>query len=212
MTAEPARGQARADDPGAARTAAPLAALVERIEDDTRLDAAVAALDRIARPLHRRRGLRSALRGERIGHALHPLLTDVPLGTWMSATVLDLAGGRRARPAARLLLGVGVAAAVPTVVTGVAEWQAAGPRARRVGIAHGVVNSAGLVLYALSLVARLRGRHRRGVVLALSGAGVVSVGGYLGGHLSLVHKVGTADPRLLDRADPGGEGAAPGGD
>ena len=144
----------------------------------------------------------SMLRGESLGHALHPLLTDFPLGAWTSTSLLDLFGGRRARPAATGLLAFGVAAAVPTALAGLAEWQAATGRARRVGVVHAGVNSTALTLYSASLVSRLRGRHTRAVVLGLAGGTVAFVGGYLGGHLSLVLKVGTADPVLVEGPDP----------
>jgi len=190
---------------GEGGTAEGLARLVERIEDDTRLDAAADAIARVTDPLLARPGVRSALRGERIGHALHPLLTDVPIGTWLSALLLDLMGGRRARPAATALVATGVVAALPTAATGLAEWQATHGRARRVGVAHAVGNVFGLVMFVLSLVARLRGRHRGGVLFGLAGAGALSAGGYLGGHLSIAQKIGTADPRWLRRT-----GAVPG--
>ena len=43
----------------------------------------------------------SVLRGEWLGHAVHPLLTDVVLGTWTSAHVLDLFGGPTPHPRLR---------------------------------------------------------------------------------------------------------------
>jgi hypothetical protein len=46
-------------------------------------------------------------------------------------------------------------------------------------------------------VCRLRDRHRLGVAFGLAGGTFATVGGYLGGHLSLVRKIGTADPALL---------------
>ncbi|HWH14554.1 MAG TPA: DUF2231 domain-containing protein [Miltoncostaeaceae bacterium] len=180
-------------------TPGPLAALVERIEDDARLDAPADAVARALEPVLAHDGLRSALRGEWLGHAVHPLMTDVPIGTWLSAILLDAAGGPRARPAATALVGVGVAAAVPTALTGLAEWQATTGRARRVGLVHAAANVAGVLMFVVSLVARLFGRHRGGARAALLGGAALSAGGYLGGHLSIAQKVGTADPRWLER-------------
>jgi hypothetical protein len=75
--------------------------------------------------------------------------------------------------------------------------------ARRVGVVHAAVNTTALGLYASSLASRLVGRHRLAVGLALAGGVTATVGGYLGGHLSLVLKVGTADPALLpSRLEP----------
>ena len=164
------------------------------IEGYPELDGAVEALAHLSRqvlPSPRWEGL---FRGQSLGHALHPLLTDFPLGAWLSATLLDVFGGRRARPAATGLVGFGLAMTLPTAASGLAEWRAAGEAPRRVGVVHAAVNGTATSLYAASFLARLRGRHHRGVALALAGGSAAWVGGYLGGHLSLVRKVGTADP------------------
>lgn len=137
--------------------------------------------------------VKDALSGSWLGHALHPLLTDVPIGTWTSATLLDVFGGRRARPAAERLIGMGVLAAVPTAVTGTSDWAdttLADASVRRIGAVHAVANTAALLLYGSSLAARRRGRHRRGVTLGLMGLGALGAGGHLGGHLSYDKAVG----------------------
>ena len=164
------------------------------IEGSPELDGAVGALAHLSGRLLRSPQIEGTLRGEALGHALHPLLTDFPLGAWLSATLLDVFGGRPARPAATGLVGFGLAMTVPTAAAGLAEWRAAGEAPRRVGVVHAAVNAAATSLYAASFVARLRGRHYRGVALALAGGSAAWVGGYLGGHLSLVRKIGTADP------------------
>ena len=73
----------------------------------------------------------SILSGTWIGHPLHPILTDLPIGSWTSAFVLDLVGGRRSRKAAQSLVGLGVLAAVPTALTGLADWADTGGGTRR---------------------------------------------------------------------------------
>ena len=183
-------------------TPAPLVGAVQRIEAADALEAPARALALLADRLLMSDRARSTLRGEPLGHALHPLLTDFPLGAWTSTSLLDLFGGRRSRPAATGLLAFGVVAAVPTALTGLAEWREAAGRARRVGVVHAAVNGMALTLYSTSLLARLRGRHGRAVGLGLAGGVVAFVGGYLGGHLSLVLKVGTADPVLVEGPAP----------
>ena len=133
------------------------------------------------------------LRGRPAGHAAHPFLTDLPLGAWMSAGILDLVGGERARPAARTLVGVGLLGSVPTSLTGLAEWTHTDPASGRVGALHAVGNTAALALMGLSWLARGHGHHRRGVLLALAGNSVAAASGYLGGHLAIARNVGSRD-------------------
>jgi uncharacterized membrane protein len=171
------------------------------LEGDDRLDGPAERLANVAHALLRSSAVQDGLRGRSFGHALHPMLTDFPLGAWMSASLLDIVGGRSARGPSRRLIGFGLLASTPTAATGLAEWQATRGAARRVGVVHAGVNSTATVLYGLSWLARRRGRHAVGVVLGIGGGVVATAGGYLGGHLSLVRKVGTADPALLDADD-----------
>lgn len=167
---------------------------VLEIESASELDRPAALLDRVADGVLSSPRLEGILRGDRFGHAVHPLLTDFPLGSFLSATLLDLFGGRRSRPAATGLIAFGLAMTLPTAASGLAEWRAAGTGSRRVGVVHAAVNTTAASCYLASLVARLRGRHRKGVLLAVAGGAAAWVGGYLGGHLSLVRKIGTSDP------------------
>jgi hypothetical protein len=162
-----------------------------RLEDATALDAAVDAVEPAIRSVFGTGARAAVLRGDSLGHAVHPLLTDVVLGTWTSASLLDLCGGTGSSAAAQRLIGAGLLAVGPTAWTGWAEWSAAGPRDKRVGLVHAVTNALAISLYAASWVARRRGRHGSGVGLALAGAAVSGVGGYLGSHLALGRKLGS---------------------
>lgn len=157
----------------------------------------VEALDRVAGPavdLVKRvvgKGVvKDLLSGTWLGHPLHPLLTDIPIGSFTSATVLDLLGGERAHPAADALVGLGLVSSLPTAAAGAADWSETYGPDQRTGVVHAVANLAGLALYALSLRARRRGRRTAGTALGLAGMGVMTVGGYLGGHLSYSRGVG----------------------
>jgi uncharacterized membrane protein len=178
--------------PGAAP--GPLVRAMRRLEDDGRLDGLAGPLDAAAAAVVRSPAVANALRGTWLGHALHPLLTDFPLGAWASASFLDLFGGTDSRPASQRLVGFGLLAAVPTAAAGLAEWRHTAGGARRVGVVHAGVNSAATVLYGSSWLARRRGAHGAAVVLGVAGGVVATAGGYFGGHLSLVRKIGTADP------------------
>lgn len=137
--------------------------------------------------------VKDVISGVPIGHALHPLLTDVPIGTWTSATILDLVGGESARPASEALIGVGILAAVPTAVSGFSDWadsEYGHDDIRRIGMAHAAANVGALVLYGASLLARRSGAHGTGVALGLAGAAALTAGGWLGGDLAYTHGIG----------------------
>ena len=175
--------------------------LVHRVEQAAWLDDPADTIQRVADRVVPPGPTRERWRGRALGHALHPMLTDLPIGCWTSAALVDLLGGRRGRPAADRLVAAGVVTAVPTAVAGLAELgDMSDPEIRRVGAAHALGNAAGTVLYVLSWLARRRGRRFRGVLLALAGAGVLSASGYLGGHLVF---------RLGAGVDQDGEGAQP---
>ncbi len=170
-----------------------LHALAERVGRLEGLDGPAEAVARKVRGALDPGPVKDVISGTWLGHALHPLLTDIPIGTWTSATMLDLLGGRRSRDAAERLIGIGVLAAVPTAITGTNDWADTTPAddsVRRIGAVHAVANTAALLLYGGSLAARRRGRRRRGVALGLAGSGALVVGGHLGGHLSYDKGVG----------------------
>lgn len=168
------------------------------LEDATALDAGVRAFEPTVRDLFGSGTRGSVLRGDWLGHAVHPPLTDLVIGTWTSATLLDLLGGPDSAAASRRLIGIGLLTVGPTAWSGWAEWSEAGPRERRVGLVHAVTNAVAIGTYAASWVARRRGRHGTGVRLALAGSAVSGVGAYLGGHLAVARKVGSRHPAYED--------------
>lgn len=174
----------------------PLVRLTLRLEDSARLDGAVDALAPGVGSLFGTGVRGSALRGDWLGHALHPLLTDVVVGSWLSASVLDALGGRRWSAPAQALVGTGLLAVGPTAWTGWAEWSTAGRREQRVGVVHAAANAFAIGVYAASWAARRRDHHAAGARLALVGLGVSGAGAYLGGHLAVARKVGTHHPAV----------------
>jgi nitrite reductase/ring-hydroxylating ferredoxin subunit/uncharacterized membrane protein len=126
------------------------------------------------------RPARDVLDGVWLGAPLHPPLTDVPLGAWSAAALLDVVGSESADAA----LAVGVLAAVPTAVTGLNDWSHLKEEPRRLGIVHALLNTLGLTLNIASLVQRRRGN--RGLAKILSGSAYLGalVSAHLGGQLS----------------------------
>jgi nitrite reductase/ring-hydroxylating ferredoxin subunit/uncharacterized membrane protein len=129
------------------------------------------------------------LHGSWLGHPLHPVLVQVPVGSFLSAAVLDLIPGNRR--AATVLIAVGTAGAVPAIAAGWADWSQMTKDRRRVGLVHAAANAVSLALYAGSLTARLTGRPGRGKALAFAGLAASGLGAYLGGHLAYAQSGGT---------------------
>jgi nitrite reductase/ring-hydroxylating ferredoxin subunit len=172
---------------------APLRPVVEALESASALDGIGKKVGEIVRGAIPQGTVKDALAGTWLGHALHPLLTDVVIGSFTSATLLDLLGGDDDGEAAEKLIGIGLAAYGPTALTGVNDWadtEIADPAVRRVGLVHAWTNATAFGLYAASLAARRNGSHGRGKLLAAAGAGVLATGGYLGGHMAYAQGVG----------------------
>jgi nitrite reductase/ring-hydroxylating ferredoxin subunit len=124
--------------------------------------------------------LRNLLDGVWFGNPLHPALTDVPLGAWTTALVLDLAGSESADDA----LAVGILGAVPAALTGLNDWSHLKDDARRIGIVHALINTMGLTLNVASLGSRRAGHRSFGRVLSGVAYAGTLFSAHLGGHLS----------------------------
>jgi nitrite reductase/ring-hydroxylating ferredoxin subunit/uncharacterized membrane protein len=106
----------------------------------------------------------------------------VPIGSWLSAAVLDLRPGHSRE--SRLLIGVGLGAAAPAAVAGWVDWAELHPRQQRIGLVHALSNTAAVGLYAASLVCRAKEREGAGLAYGFLGLTAVGLGGMLGGHLA----------------------------
>jgi uncharacterized membrane protein len=158
----------------------------EELENSERLDPLAAWLERVAGAVLPNGRLLEELRGRSLGHALHPVLTDLPIGFWAAASLLDLTGAEKHAKAARTLVGAGVILVVPTALAGLSDWvRLRSTASRRVGAAHATLNAVGGSIFATSWLLRQRGRTGAGVAVALLGNVVVSFSGQLGGHLTL---------------------------
>ena len=163
--------------------------MVRRLERTESLDRAAKPLSKAVQRVVKPRFVRNVLSGTNTGHPLHPTLTDVTIGAWTMASLLDVMGGHESEQAADMLVTTGVAAALPTALTGLNDWSDTLGEDRRVGLVHAAMNSAALGMYIASLVERVRGNRMRGKMLGFAGLGMMSVSAYLGGHLSFVKGV-----------------------
>jgi nitrite reductase/ring-hydroxylating ferredoxin subunit/uncharacterized membrane protein len=131
--------------------------------------------------------------GRWVGHPLHPALSDLPIGLWAGVTVLDVVDvvdvadrdptARSGLDAAGVLSAAGILAAVATAVTGLADWTVSNEEDRRVGLFHGLLNTAALGLQCASLGSRVTGHRDTARALGLASMTVTAAAGYLGGHL-----------------------------
>ena len=167
----------------------PLDSIVAAIERSEGLDGVAAALATAVGRAVRARPVRNILSGTALGHPLHPVLTDLPIGAWSMAALLDVLGGRDSVPAADILVCVGIATAVPTAAAGLNDWSDTQGKARRTGLVHAAANSTALCLYTSSAVSRATGHRRLGKTLGLAGFGILMFGGFLGGHLTYGYAV-----------------------
>lgn len=181
-------------------TMTPLEPAIRQLEEAEPLDGVGGKVGEAVRDALPAGPVKDAVSGTWLGHAVHPMLTDVVLGSFMSVVALDLLGGPDSDTQARRLLGIGLAASIPTAVTGASDWADAelgDESVRRVGIVHAGLNTAALVCFGASLAARKKGARGRGAMLSLAGTAITVASGYLGGHLSLNHGIGP-DQTIFD--------------
>jgi nitrite reductase/ring-hydroxylating ferredoxin subunit/uncharacterized membrane protein len=130
------------------------------------------------------------LNGVWLGHPLHPVLTDVPIGAWTISSLFDvmsLAMGDddNLDRASDMIVGMGVLAACGAAITGIADWSDTSGSTRRMGMAHALLNVAGLGLNIGSMGLRAGGRRNRGSarLLSLAGYGASTLAAFIGGEL-----------------------------
>jgi nitrite reductase/ring-hydroxylating ferredoxin subunit/uncharacterized membrane protein len=168
------------------RTSSALDAATDRLENAEGLDAVAAPIRGAVQAWPT--GLRDALHGVWLNHPVHPLMIVAPLGSWLSAAVLDLLPGNER--ASQALVGLGTLSAAPTALTGWADWSQLHPQQQRVGLVHAAGNGVAAALQVASWRARKNGDHGRGKVLSAAALAAAGLAGWLGGHLSYRQSAG----------------------
>lgn len=153
--------------------------------------------------------VKNFLHGTWLGHPLHPVLTDIPVGAWTTALALDaieaVSGREEFGDAADAAIAVGLVGALGAATTGITDWSDTNGRGRKVGLVHGLLNAGAATLYATSLVMRRGSARRAGVGLSMLGFLVSGAAAYLGGHLVFEEKIGvdhTAGQQMPDEFTP----------
>ena len=172
--------------------------IAEKLEAMDRLDVVGKPLQAWARRyIPEGTSVKDLLSGTWLGHPLHPLLTDVVIGCWTSAAILDLTPGKTGKASDRLI-GIGVLAAAPTALAGLSDFADLGPGLRRVATLHAAGNTTALLLMSWSWLSRKRGRRVRGWVWSMAAMGIATGSAYLGGHLSFGKGVGVNQTAFED--------------
>ncbi|NAZ82089.1 Rieske 2Fe-2S domain-containing protein [Kineococcus sp. R8] len=155
--------------------------------------------------------VKDVLHGTVLGHPLHPVLVQVPVGTWSSAVVLDvlatLTPGRASDGfdrASAVLVVTGLAGAVPAIAAGWADYADLHEEQRRIALVHAAANAVATSAFALSVLARGRGRTGRARALDLLGMSVAGGGAALGGHLSYRWAAGANHAEAVPHVTPRG--------
>jgi uncharacterized membrane protein len=173
-----------------------------KIGMDTTIDTSeLSALDRVAQPVHRAfkamfdamPPVRDALTGEWLGHPIHPVLNDIPVGAFTAGLTLDLievlGETKKLRRGADAVQTLGLASALVAALAGFADFsRLEGQKAVRVAFVHGAANLVITGIVSGSLLARGAGLRKLGIALSGAGYGLMLVSGMLGA--AVAYKLG----------------------
>ena len=180
---------------------------LEAVADQPWLDSVGKPLSEAVRALFKNAGpagqtAKNALHGVWLGHPLHPVLTDVPIGAWTTALALDArevaTGDAGYGRSADFALGVGLVAAVGAAVTGLNDWSETEGRSRRLGLLHGLLNLSATALVATSYALRRNGSRAAARSCAVAGFGVAVGAAYLGGNLVYRERIGVTHAAVAE--------------
>ncbi|MBA3875511.1 MAG: iron-sulfur protein [Anaerolinea sp.] len=129
--------------------------------------------------------IRDFLNGRWLGHPLHAVLTDAPVGILFLVIVLDVVGQRTA---ADVALVVGILAMLAAAISGAADYADTDGNARERATVHSALMVVALLVYAASLAVRASGGDDRTVATWTSIVGFLflSAGAYVGGDVVYV--------------------------
>ena len=186
---------------------------IARLEQQHWLDKAAEPLTNVVRGAYEQLGesgrlAKNAMHGTWLGHPLHPVLTDIPIGAWTTAVVLDAAegctGDRAYGRAADVAIGFGIAGALGAALTGLTDWSETDRGAKRLGLVHGIMNIAATALCASSLAMRRNGGRQIGKATTLAGVALACAASYFGGALVFGDRIGVthADEPDLEKPAP----------
>jgi nitrite reductase/ring-hydroxylating ferredoxin subunit/uncharacterized membrane protein len=137
--------------------------------------------------------LQDFLNGSWLGHSLHAVLVDVVIGAATAALLLDVLrrffGIEGLELAATWVVGLAWISGVGSIVTGLTDFKDTNgdTPARDLTALHGVINFFATGGFAFSTQLRINGSHDAAFWTLVAGYLLVSVGGYIGGHIVYKH-------------------------
>jgi nitrite reductase/ring-hydroxylating ferredoxin subunit/uncharacterized membrane protein len=173
--------------------------VTEIIDEQEWLDTAGAAIQPVILNAFKAGGktgndVKNFLHGKWLGHPVHPMVTDVPLGAWTTAAVLDtmeLCGSKQYKAGADAVVSIGLEGAAGAAVTGITDWTGTTEIERKAGLVHAVLNIGATALYLTSFFLRRRKKSRvAAITLSMLGYGLTTASAYLGGNLVYNQQMG----------------------
>lgn len=138
--------------------------------------------------------VRNFLHGIWLGHPLHPVITDIVVGSYTTTAILDIAEAAGAEqqisPATDIALTTGIVSGLSAAVAGITDWYLLKGKPKRIGFVHMLFNLSSTLLYIASLIARKSGNRGLGRALGWTAYGTLFGGAYLGGNLVFVKNIG----------------------
>lgn len=145
------------------------------------------------------------LNGVWLGHVLHPVLTDVPIGSWTATMLLDLAWlsdeDEGIARAADLIMGLGMMGALGSAVTGLTNWIDTDGAEQRTGMLHALLNISATLLNGSSTLLRFTGQRRNAIALSTTAYVISLYSAYLGGDLAFSNAIGVNHVALEGGSD-----------
>jgi nitrite reductase/ring-hydroxylating ferredoxin subunit/uncharacterized membrane protein len=184
--------------------------ILNAIANQEWIDAAADPLQKAIReafPGEEGRKVKNLLHGTWLGHPLHPVLTDIPIGAWTVALVLDaldgISGNKQLRAGADAAVGIGLLGAVGSAVTGMTDWSETDGRGKKLGLMHAGLNIIATSLYTASWILRKsKSKRQSGIAFSMLGFAIAGASGYLGGHLVGGEQIGVDHTATPDSGKP----------
>ena len=184
--------------------------IMEKIDEQEWLDTAGAAIQPVILDAFKAGGktgnnIKNFLHGKWLGHPLHPIITDVPIGAWTTATVLDtmeLCGNDKYKDGADAAVTIGLVGAAGAAVTGLTDWTGTENKERKAGLLHAMLNVGATTLFLASFFMRRKKNSRKAAItLSMLGYGITTASAYIGGHLVYNQQMGV-DHTAVSRGYP----------